>query len=298
LGAGSVIHAMGGEQDMRRMGGLWPIIRKTAILMWIGSLALAGIGIPTTIIGFAGFDSKDMILEAAWQGGAVGQFAYVLGVIGAFFTAFYSWRLIIMTFNGKSRADHHTLEHAHESPPVMLLPLVVLAIGAVFAGMLGYNLFVGEGREEFWGASIFVAKGHDAIGAAHHAPEWIGALPLAAGVLGIGLAYVFYTLKPTLPAAWANSLSLLHQLIFRKYYFDELYDALFVNRSFDLGRIFWRRGDEGTIDAYGPDGIASVTRSASAGFSRLQSGYLFHYALAMLVGVLILTTFYLVLGGV
>jgi NADH-quinone oxidoreductase subunit L len=298
LGAGSVIHAMSGEQDMRKMGGLFPIIRKTVVLMWVGSLALAGIGIPFTKIGFAGFDSKDMILEAAWQGGTVGKFAYTLGVIAAFFTAFYSWRLIIMTFNGKSRADHHTLEHAHESPPVMLLPLVVLALGAVFAGMLGYDYFVGEGREEFWGSAIFVAKGHDSIEAAHHAPEWVGFVPLVAGVLGIGLAYVFYKFKPTWPAAWANGLSLLYQLIFRKYYFDELYNAIFVKPSFALGRIFWKRGDVGIIDAYGPDGISSVTRVASAGFSRLQSGYLFHYALAMLVGVLILTTFYLVLGGV
>jgi NADH-quinone oxidoreductase subunit L len=123
-------------------------------------------------------------------------------------------------------------------------------------------------------------------------------LPLIVGVLGIFLAWVFYIRKPTWPAAWATNLSLLYQLIFHKYYFDELYDFLFVRRAFDLGRFFWKRGDVGTIDAFGPDGISSLTRSASAGFSRLQSGYLFHYALAMLVGVLILTTFYLVLGGV
>ena len=297
LCAGSVIHAMGGEQDMRKMGGLAKVIWKTNTLMWIGSLALAGIGIPG-VFGFAGFYSKDMILESAWNGGGVGQFAYWLGVIAALMTAFYSVRLLILTFYGKPRADHHTMEHAHESPPVMLLPLVVLAIGAVFAGMVGYDWFVGEGREEFWGASIFVAKGHDVIGAAHQGPEWVGALPLVAGVLGILLAYVFYVFRPTWPAAWANNLSLLHQLIFRKYYFDELYDFLFVHRAFDVGRFFWQRGDVGTIDAFGPDGISAVTRSASAGFSRLQSGYLFHYALAMLVGVLILTTFYLVLGGV
>jgi NADH-quinone oxidoreductase subunit L len=298
LGAGSVIHAMGGEQDMRKMGGLAKVIWKTNTLMWIGSLALAGIGIPATIIGFAGFDSKDMILEAAFQGGDVGKFAYALGVMAAFFTAFYSWRLILMTFYGAPRADHHTMEHAHESPPVMLLPLVVLAAGAVFAGMAGYNWFVGEGRSEFWGAAIFVAQGHDSIEAAHHGAEWIGALPLVAGLSGMGLAYVFYVFRPTWPAAWATGFSGLYQLVFHKYYFDEIYDFLFVNPSFGLGRIFWKRGDVGTIDAFGPDGIASVTRSASAGFSRLQSGYLFHYALAMLVGVLILTTFYLVLGGV
>jgi NADH-quinone oxidoreductase subunit L len=297
LGAGSVIHAMSGEQDMRKMGGLFKVIPATGSLMWVGSLALAGIGVPG-IFGFAGFYSKDMILEAAYQGGGVGQFAYWLGVAAAFFTAFYSWRLIIMTFYGAPRADHHTMEHAHESPPVMLLPLTVLAAGALFAGFLGYDHFVGEARAEFWGSSIFVAPGHDSIEAAHKGPEWVGILPLLVGVLGIGLAYVFYIFRPTWPAAWATGLAPLYQLIFRKYYFDEIYDFLFVRRAFDLGRIFWKRGDVGIIDAFGPDGISSLTRSVSAGFSRLQSGYLFHYALAMLVGVLILTTFYLVLGGV
>jgi NADH-quinone oxidoreductase subunit L len=297
LGAGSVIHAMSGEQDMRKMGGLFRVVPKTGSLMWIGSLALAGIGIPG-VFGFAGFYSKDMILEAAYQGGGVGQFAYWLGVAAAFFTAFYSWRLIIMTFYGAPRADHHTMEHAHESPAVMLLPLTVLAAGALFAGFLGYDHFVGEARGEFWGSSIYVAPGHDSIEAAHHGPEWVGVLPLIVGVLGIALAYVFYVYRPKWPAAWATGLSPLYQLIFNKYYFDEIYDFLFVRRAFDLGRFFWKRGDVGTIDAFGPDGISSLTRSASAGFSRLQSGYLFHYALAMLVGVLVLTTFYLVLGGV
>ena len=296
LGAGSVIHAMSGEQDMRKMGGLFKVIPKTGSLMWIGSLALAGIGIPG-VFGFAGFYSKDMILEAAYQGGGVGQFAYWLGVAAAFFTAFYSWRLIIMTFYGAPRADHHTMEHAHESPAVMLLPLTVLAAGALLAGFLGYDHFVGEARSEFWGTSIFVAPGHDTIELAHKGPEWVGTLPLGVGLLGIGLAYVFYIYRPTWPAAWATSLGPLYQLIFRKYYFDEIYDFLFVRPSFALGRLFWKRGDVGIIDAYGPDGISSVTRSTSAGFSRLQTGYLFHYALAMLVGVLILTTFYLVLGG-
>jgi NADH-quinone oxidoreductase subunit L len=297
LGAGSVIHALSGEQDMRKMGGLFKVIPKTGYLMWIGSLALAGIGIPG-VFGFAGFYSKDMILEAAYQGGAVGQFAYWLGIAAAFFTAFYSWRLIIMTFYGAPRADHHTMEHAHESPPVMLLPLTVLAAGALFAGWLGYDHFVGEARGEFWGASIFVAPGHDSIEAAHHGPEWVGILPLVVGLLGIFLAYVFYMRKPSWPAAWATGLSPLYQLIFHKYYFDELYEAIFVRPAYWIGDLFWKRGDQGTIDAFGPDGIATTTRSVSAAFSRLQTGYLFHYALAMLVGVLFLITFYLVLGGV
>ncbi len=279
------------------MGGLFKVIPKTGYLMWIGSLALAGIGIPG-VFGFAGFYSKDMILEAAYQGGAVGQFAYWLGIAAAFFTAFYSWRLIIMTFYGAPRADHHTMEHAHESPPVMLLPLTVLAAGALFAGWLGYDHFVGEARGEFWGASIFVAPGHDSIEAAHHGPEWVGILPLVVGLLGIFLAYVFYMRKPSWPAAWATGLSPLYQLIFHKYYFDELYEAIFVRPAYWIGDLFWKRGDQGTIDAFGPDGIATTTRSVSAAFSRLQTGYLFHYALAMLVGVLFLITFYLVLGGV
>ncbi|HTJ65168.1 MAG TPA: NADH-quinone oxidoreductase subunit L [Alphaproteobacteria bacterium] len=297
LGAGSVIHALSGEQDMRKMGGLMKVIPKTGYLMWIGSLALAGIGIPG-IFGFAGFYSKDMILEAAYQGGGVGQFAYWLGVIAAFFTAFYSWRLIIMTFYGAPRADHHTMEHAHESPPVMLLPLTVLAAGALLAGWAGYDFFVGEGREAFWGSSIFVAPSHDSIELAHKGPEWVGVVPLIAGLLGVGLAYVFYMFRPRWPAAWVEALGPLHQLIFRKYYFDELYDLIVVRPALWFGRMFWQKGDVGTIDAYGPDGIASGTRSMAGVLSRLQTGYLFHYALAMLVGVLILTTFYIVLGGV
>jgi NADH-quinone oxidoreductase subunit L len=297
LGAGSVIHAMSGEQDMRKMGGLFKVIPKTGSLMWIGSLALAGIGIPG-VFGFAGFYSKDMILEAAYQGGGVGQFAYWLGVAAAFFTAFYSWRLIIMTFYGAPRADHHTMEHAHESPPVMLLPLTVLAAGALFAGWLGYDHFVGEGRTEFWGSAIFVAPGHDTIEAAHKGPEWVGTLPLVVGVLGIFLAWIFYVKRPSWPAAWATNLMGVYSLVYHKYYFDELYDLLFVRTAYWLGDFFWKRGDQGTIDAFGPDGLTTLTRRTSVGFSRLQSGYLFHYALAMLVGVLILTTFYLILGGV
>jgi NADH-quinone oxidoreductase subunit L len=300
LGAGSVIHALSGEQDMRKMGGLFRVIPKTGVLMWIGSLALAGIGVPILFggIGFAGFYSKDMILEAAYQGGAVGRFAYWLGVAAAFFTAFYSWRLIILTFYGDPRADHHTMEHAHESPPVMLLPLTVLAAGALFAGAGGYDWFVGEGREAFWGSAIFVAPGHDTIGAAHAGPEWVGTLPLIVGLLGIGLAYVFYTLKPSWPGALARGFSGPYNLIFHKYYFDELYDAIFVRPTAVLGRFFWRRGDLGTIDFYGPDGVTRASRGVAAAFSRLQTGYLFHYAMAMLAGVLILTTFYLVLEGV
>jgi NADH-quinone oxidoreductase subunit L len=296
LSAGSVLHALGGEQDMRKMGGLMKVIPKTGWLMWTGSLALAGIGIPG-VFGFAGFYSKDMILEAAYQGGGVGQFAYWLGVAAAFFTAFYSWRLIIMTFYGAPRADHHTMEHAHESPPVMLLPLTVLAAGALFAGWLGYDNFVGEARNDFWGAAIFVAQGHDTIEAAHKGPEWVGILPLVVGVLGIVLAYVFYIRRPTWPAAWANGLSVLYNLVFHKYYFDEIYDWAITRNAFRLGEFFWKRGDQGTIDAFGPDGIAATTRKVSRGFSLLETGYIFHYALAMLVGVLILTTIYLFLGG-
>jgi NADH-quinone oxidoreductase subunit L len=265
--------------------------------MWIGSLALAGIGIPG-VFGFAGFYSKDMILEASFQGGGVGQFAYWLGVIAAFFTAFYSWRLIIMTFYGAPRADHHAMEHAHESPPVMLLPLTVLAAGALFAGAIGYDSFVGEGREAFWGASIFVAPGHDTIAAAHKGPEWVGTLPLVVGLLGIFLAYVFYIRKPTWPAAWAKGLGGLYQLVYRKYMFDELYNAIFVRPAFWLGNFLWKRGDMGIIDAYGPDGVTRASREVAGGLSRLETGYIFHYAMAMLVGVLLLTTFYLVMGGV
>ena len=294
LGAGSVIHAVSGEQDMRKMGGLRSLIPATYVLMWIGSLSLAGIW------PFAGYYSKDTILEAAWAaGGFIGNYAYCLGILTAFLTAFYSWRLLFMTFHGKPRASREIMNNVHESPKVMILPLVVLAVGAIFAGMIGFHDFVGEGRDAFWRDSILVLADHDSIEGAHHAPFWVSTLPLAVGLLGIFLAWVAYIKWPEIPARTAKTFHALYLFLLNKWYFDELYDFLFVRPAMALGRILWKDGDGKVIDGFGPDGISTVTRGLSVLASRLQTGYLYHYAFAMLIGVVALVSWYLLrsVGG-
>jgi NADH-quinone oxidoreductase subunit L len=292
LGSGSVIHALGGEQDMRKMGGLGRIIPITHALMWTGSLALAGIGIPF-VFGLAGFYSKDIILESAFAAhSAVGQYAFWLGITAALMTAFYSWRLLFMTFFGTPRADHHTMEHAHESPNVMLVPLYVLAVGSIFAGWLAYSYFVGHDAEHFWGESIKVLPQHNSIEAAHHAPEWVGILPLIVGLIGIGVAYGLYIRNPERPAAIAKRWQGLHRFLLNKWYFDELYDFLFVRTAFWLGRGLWKQGDGAVIDGLGPDGIAARTLNIAHAASLLQTGYIYHYAFVMLIGVVAIISGY------
>jgi NADH-quinone oxidoreductase subunit L len=289
LGAGSVIHAMSGDQDMRHMGGLWKKIPITYALMWIGSLSLAGIPF------FAGYFSKDSILAAAWASGtAVGRYSFCLGVFTAFLTAFYSWRLIIMTFHGTSRADHETQHHIHESPWVMLLPLFVLAAGAIVAGYFAAPYFVGEDRVEFWKHAILVLPGHDSLGEMEHNSTFIDLLPLIAGVTGIALAYFCYMLRPSVPQAAATQFRALYLFLLNKWYFDELYDRLFVRTAFALGDGLWKTGDGTLIDGLGPDGISAATRELAREASRLQTGYVYHYAFAMLIGVVALITWYLI----
>src|SRR5262249_33119233 len=199
LCSGAVIHAMGGEQDMRRMGGLWRKTPITYVTMWIGALSLSGI--PP----FSGYWSKDTILDAAWaSGSAVGRYGWVLGTIAAFMTAFYIARVMFMTFHGEPRADHETMHHAHESPWVMLIPLIVLAIGAAFFGWLGYQYFVGEERDAFWKTAILVLPGHDTLAAAEGVPALVRYLPLLCGFGGLATAYVFYILSPQIPVRLAQ----------------------------------------------------------------------------------------------
>jgi|SRR5580658_3944040 NADH-quinone oxidoreductase subunit L len=288
LGAGSVIHAMSGEQDMHKMGGLWPKIKITAVLMWIGSLSLAGIPF------FSGYYSKDMILNAAWAAGTpVGYYAFTLGILAAFLTAFYSWRLLFLTFYGKTRADHHTFDHAHESPQVMLWPLYVLAAGAIFAGMLGAKYFIGADQALFWGDSIKILREHQALADAEEVPPLVEYLPLIVGVAGIAGAWVAYLYRPGLLGRVAGVFHPLYLFVFNKWYFDELYDALFVKPAMRGGWALWRGGDGLLIDGLGPDGIATVTRGVSRAASRLQTGYVYHYAFAMLIGVAAMVTYYL-----
>jgi NADH-quinone oxidoreductase subunit L len=288
LGAGSVIHAMSAEQDMRKMGGLWRLIPVTYALMWIGSLALAGIW------PFAGYFSKDVMLEAAYAAGTgAGGYAFWLGIAAAFLTAFYSWRLLLMTFHGAPRADKKVMAQAHESPKVMILPLFVLAAGAMFMGYIGYESFVGPGAGEFWGESILVLARHPALEAADGVPAWVKYMPLAVGVAGIGLAYVLYMLAPALPALIAGRFQALYRFLLNKWYFDELYDLLFVRPAFYLGRGFWKTGDGSLIDGVGPDGISAAVLNLARRAGALQTGYLYHYAFAMLTGVVVLVTWYL-----
>jgi NADH-quinone oxidoreductase subunit L len=291
LGSGSVIHAMSGEQDMRKMGGLYKLIPKTYVLMWIGSLALAGMPF------FAGYYSKDMLLEAAYGNhSAFGLYAYWLGVAAAALTAFYSWRLLFLTFHGKSRADHDVLHHVHESPNVMLIPLYILAVGAMIGGALGYNHFVGEGRAEFWREALFVMPSHDSIAAAHQGPEWAGLLPTVVGVIGIALAYVMYIRRPEWPGMLATRFRTLYLFLLNKWYFDEIYDAIFVRPALFIGRGLWRIGDGAIIDGLGPDGIASTARFFARRASALETGYVYHYAFAMVIGVVVIVSIYGLLG--
>lgn len=290
LGAGSVIHGMSDEQDLRKMGGIWNKIPVTYTMMWIGSLALAGMPF------FAGYYSKDAILEAAFASdNPYGQIAYWLGIAAAVMTAFYSWRLLYLAFHGKPRADHHVMDHVHESPLIMTLPLGILAVGAIAAGKLGYDYFVGENRETFWGDSIFVMPAHDPLAHIHHLPEWVSMMPFIAGIAGITFATLFYLWKTSAPAKCARALGPIYQFVFRKWLFDELYDAVFVKPSQYLGRVFWKRGDGMIIDGCGPDGVASISRRLASAYSRLQTGYLYHYAFAMLVGVFGFVSFALIL---
>ncbi len=270
------------------MGGLWRHIPWTYALMWTGSLALAGIW------PFAGYYSKDVIVEAAWAAGTgVGYYAFTIGILAAFLTAFYSWRLIFLTFHGTPRATPEVMHHVHESPRVMIAPLLVLGAGAVLAGMLGFHLFVGEGRQEFWRDAILVLPEHDTIEGAHHAPFLVSILPLVAGILGILTAWYAYIRRPEFPALVVARVRWLYIFLLNKWYFDELYDLIFVRPLMALGVGLWKKGDGAVIDGLGPDGISARTLDMSVLTSRLQTGYLYHYAFVMLVGVVALVTWYL-----
>ncbi|MDP0926003.1 NADH-quinone oxidoreductase subunit L [Paracoccus onubensis] len=352
LGAGSVIHAMHHEQDMRNYGGLRKKVPLTFAAMLIGTLAITGVGIPLTHIGFAGFLSKDAAIESAWAGNT---YAFWMLVIAAAFTSFYSWRLMFMTFWGKPRGDHHAHDHAHESPRVMTVPLGVLAVGAIFAGMVWYQPFFGshdrvaeffhmghgevhasaeagheeaeeaeegtgeepaaaaegqeaaaptegeaatgsdsaEGEEHAIatdvpapvGGAIYMHPGNHVLDEAHHSPAWVKVSPFIAMLGGLLVAWLFYIRYPQAPAKLAAQQPALYQFLLNKWYFDELYDVVFVRPAKWLGRKLWTGGDgvviDGTINGIAMGIIPRLTRFAG----RVQSGYLFHYAFAMVLGI-------------
>ncbi|MBU6140006.1 MAG: NADH-quinone oxidoreductase subunit L [Proteobacteria bacterium] len=284
LGAGSVIHAMHHEQDIQKMGGLWRKIPITYAMFWIGSLALAGF--PP----FAGFYSKDVILEAAFMSHShFGKLAYAMGITAAFLTAFYSWRLLFLTFHGKTRADKHTFDHAHESPLSMLIPLFVLAIGSIFAGMLGAKVFHMVSAEENFFAGV-ISQNLELLEEIHHSPFLVKISPLLVGVVAIALAYVFYLVKTNLPKKLANALKPLYKLSLNKWYFDEIYQVAFVSPTKKIGNFLWRIIDVKFVDGL-PNGAATLCRIASSRVSKLQTGYIFSYSFWMVIGVIVISFF-------
>ena len=284
LSAGSVIHALSGEQDLFKMGGLWRKLPATYIAMWCGALALSGI--PP----FAGAFSKDAILDAAFNApGWVAAYGWVLGVVTVAMTAFYTFRLIFLAFHGKSRVDRHAAAHLHESPIVMLLPLGLLSAGAVFAGMLLQREFVGAGAASFWQGSVVLSP-ERAL-----ATSIVSLAPVIMAVLGIVFAYLFYIVSPRIPARIVAATGPVHRFLLNRWYFDELYDAIFVRPTKALATVLWRVADRGVIDA-AVEGLGHATMGGSAQIVRLQTGSIAVYAFTMLIGLVVLLTVVL-LGG-
>ncbi len=291
LGSGSVIHAVSDEQDMRKMGGLRKLIPWTYRMMIVGTIALTGVGIPMTIIGTAGFFSKDAIIEGAFAGHSPVAFqVFWVLVIAAALTSFYSWRLIFMTFHGEPRASHEVMHHVHESPPVMLVPLFILAAGALFAGIAFKEFFIGEHYEAFWKAALFTLPDNHILHSFHDVPTWVKLAPFIAMVLGFLLAYQFYIRSPDMPKTLAQRHRGLYAFLLNKWYFDELYDFLFVRPAKRLGTFLWKKGDGWLIDGLGPDGISARVVDVTNRVVKMQTGYLYHYAFAMLIGVAALVT--------
>ncbi len=289
LGAGSVIHAMHHEQDMRHMGGLAKHIPATWAMMGIGTLAITGLGIPVLGVGFSGFYSKDMIIESAYAAQTVvGDYAFVIGVLAAVMTSFYSWRLMFMTFHGNYRGDPDRQSHIHASPWAMRIPLIVLSVGAILAGGFSFDWFVGDLANTFWNGALELHEAEH-----HEFPPWVLFAPLIATLTGLYIAYHYYIRHPELPAKLAARYSTLYLFLYNKWYFDELYDFLFVRPAKALGRLLWKKGDGAIIDGLGPDGVSARVLEAAKGAVRLQSGYIYHYAFAMLIGATALVTWFL-----
>lgn len=299
LGAGSVIHAVSDEQDMRKMGGLRKHIPKTYWMMMIGTVALTGLGIPGTVIGTAGFFSKDAIIESAFVGqNAYAMYAFVLLVIAALFTSFYSWRLIFMTFHGKPRASVDVMNHVHESPNVMLIPLYILAAGALLAGFVFHDAFVGHATggdnefwyNEFWRTALYSSPSNTVLETFHDVPKLVKWSPFIVMAIGFGLAWWMYIKSPYIPKELAKQHPGLYSFLLNKWYFDELYDFIFIRPAKWIGHFLWKKGDGWLIDGFGPNGISARVLDVTGKVVKLQSGYLYHYAFAMMIGIAALIT--------
>ena len=340
LGAGSVIHGMHHEQDMRKMGGLWKLLPVTYAVMMIGTIAITGLGLPG-VGGFAGFYSKDSIIESAFAAATtghspVGMFAFVIGIMAAGLTAYYSWRLVFMTFHNKpvwkeegdahhaddhaSHAqlethsepladDHHGDDHAHddhhhhgplqphESPWVMLVPLLALSVGAVAAGFIFAPEFIGHHEGEFWRGAIFTSAANHVLHESHNVPTWVKWAPLVVTLTGTAVAFWLYVLKEGLAKQWADRRGSLWTFLYNKWFFDELYDFVFVKGAKAIGDLFWKIGDVKIIDGLGPNGAAWASLKSAARLGKIQSGYVYHYAFVMLLGVAGLLAFAILAWG-
>jgi NADH-quinone oxidoreductase subunit L len=302
LGAGSVIHGMHHEQDMRRYGALAKALPVTYAVMTIATISITGLGIPFVDWGFSGFYSKDAIIHAAYTAGAGSSsayFAFVIGVLVAGLTAFYSWRVAFFTFNGHARWGHDDHGHGHddghghvphESPWSMRIPLILLAIGAMGAGFAFHGQFIGHDQAAFWRGAIFNAPDNHVM-EHHEAPVWVVLAPLMAAVLGLLVAAYMYLLREGLGARLAAHGNPLYLFFYNKWFFDELYQATFVRGAKLLGDLFWKGGDQRIIDGLGPDGVAAASQAVGRGAGRMQTGYLYHYAFVMLLGVAGLITY-------
>ncbi len=283
LSAGSVIHAMHHEQDMRKMGGLFKKIPFTASMMWIGSLAI--IGFPY----LSGYYSKESILENAfYASNGIAYFAYLVGILTALLTAFYSWRLLFLTFHGENRSNIKTYDHAHESPLVMTAPLFILAIGSIFSGIFFADYFIGYYKKEFWDNAILLTESSH-----KYLPLTQSLISKSAVAVGILVCVLIYSNNLNRAKNLSYNLDPLYSLSKNKWYVDELYHKVFVLTFFKLANFFWKRGDEKTIDGLGPNGVSWIISKSSSYVSLFQSGYLFHYAFAMLGGLVIILTWFL-----
>ena len=283
LGAGSVIHSVHEEQDIRKMGGIYIFTPLTHAMMVVGTISL--MGFPFT----SGFYSKDAIIEAAYLSDAMfSNYAYFLGTLGVVMTSFYSWRLMFLTFNGNTRMEEQKFREVHESPYVMLMPLFILAIGALSFGYIFKSYFIGGASVEFWDHSIAIHH-HEH----HHIPFLIYYLPAMLGILGFIIAWYMYLKNTKLPAAVASLNEPLYKFLLNKWYFDELYHYVFVIPARGIGKFFWKTIDGYFIDGFGPNGIASMVLKISEKARSIQTGFIYHYALSILIGLSFLITYFI-----
>ena len=289
LGSGSVIHAVSDEQDIRKMGGLYKLIPFTWIVMLIGTLGLTGAPL------MSGYYSKDGIIEAAFVSQTEGNlYAFYLLVLSALLTSFYSWRLIFLTFNGKSNIPTEIFSKIHESPKVMLFPLFILSIFTIFSGVYFVDYFMYHDYQYLWQSSIYLSENNHVIESIHYVPKWVKYSPLVMMVIGLITAIIFYLLYPKVPKFLSSQFNPLYKFLLNKWYFDEIYEFIFVRNISRIGNFLSNFGDKRIIDGLGPDGISLRVMDIAKQMSRIQTGYIYHYAFAMLIGLMLFITYFFI----